>query len=162
MIKQPQYVWHHMKYILQNIHSIWYPTTVWHQTHCVHVITPSIIVIASTVAAPLLIVYWLYHAYCMCDMKPTIYMTSQQFYMTSHSLFRTSKYCIHDFTFTLFMTAHPLSITSHNLYLQHDSLCIYDKTAPMFMASYSVYMTSPWCMNDTTTTLSDITLTVSV
>ena len=116
MIKQPQYVWH-MKYIWQHIHSIWYPTTVWHHTHCVHVITPSIIVIASTVAAPLLIVYWLYHTYCMCDMKPTICMTSQEFYMASHSIFRTSEYCIHDFTFTLFMTAHPLSITSHTLYL---------------------------------------------
>ena len=38
---------------------------------------PRIPVIASTVAGPLLIVYWLYHTYYMCDMKPTICMASQ-------------------------------------------------------------------------------------
>ena len=40
------------------------------------------------------------------------------------------------------MTAHPRSTTSHTLYLHHHSHCIYDKTSPMFMASYSVCMTS--------------------
>ena len=45
--------------------------------------------LSTTVAGPLLIVYWLYHTYYMCDMKPTICMTSQEFYMTSHSLFMT-------------------------------------------------------------------------
>ena len=29
------------------------------------------------------------HTYYMCDMKPTICMTSQEFYMTTHSLFMT-------------------------------------------------------------------------
>ena len=89
MITQQQYVWHHMNYIWHYIHSLWYHTMLWHHTHCIHGITPMIHVIASTVAGPLLIVYWLYHTYYMCDMKPTIYMTSQEFYMTSHSLFMT-------------------------------------------------------------------------
>ena len=53
------------------------------------VITSRIAVIASTVAGPLFIVYWLYNTYYMCDMKPTICMTSQEFYMTSHSPFMT-------------------------------------------------------------------------
>ena len=52
-------------------------------------ITPRIPVIEYTVAGPLFIVYWLYHTYYMCDMKTTICMTSQEFYMTSHSLFMT-------------------------------------------------------------------------
>ena len=33
-------------------------------------------------------------------------------------------------------------MTSHTLYLRHHTHCIYDKTPPMFMTSYSVYMTS--------------------
>ena len=46
-------------------------------------------VIESTVAGQLLIVYWLYHTYYMCDIKSIIYMTSREFYMTSPSLFMT-------------------------------------------------------------------------
>ena len=89
MITQPQYVWHHMNYLWHHIHCLWYHTTLWHHTHYIHVIKPRIHVTASTVAGPLLIVYWLYHTYYMCDMKCTICMTSQEFYMTSHSLFMT-------------------------------------------------------------------------
>ena len=40
------------------------------------------------------------------------------------------------------MTAHPLYMTSHSLYLPHHRHCIYEKTPPMFMTLYSVYMTS--------------------
>ena len=142
MNTQPQYVWHHMNYLWHRIHSLWYHITLWHHTHCIHVITAGMPVIASPVAGPLLIVYWLYHTYYMCDMNPTVSMTSQDFYMTSHSFFMTSQYCIHDVTSTQFMTAHPRSRISHTLYLHHHSHCIYDKTRSMFMSSYSVYMTS--------------------
>ena len=89
MITQPQNVWHHMNYIWYHIHSLWYHTMLWLHTHCIHVITPRIPIITSNVAGPLLVVYWLYHNYYMCDMKPTICMSSQEFYMTSHSLFMT-------------------------------------------------------------------------
>ena len=81
MITQPQYVWHHMNCIWHHIHSLWYHTTLWYHTHCIHVITPSITVIASIEAAPLLIGYWLYHTYYICDIKLTIYMTSHEFYI---------------------------------------------------------------------------------
>ena len=138
MNTQPQYVWCHGNYLWHRIHSLWYHTTLWHHTHCIHVITAGMPVIASPVAGPLLIVYWLYHTYYMCDIKPTVCMTSQEFYLTSHSLFKTSQYCIHDVTSTQFMTEHPHSMTSHTLYLHHHSHCIDDKTHPMFMASYSV------------------------
>ena len=40
------------------------------------------------------------------------------------------------------MTAHPIYMILHTLYFQHYSHCIDDKTPPMFMTSYSVYMTS--------------------
>ena len=46
-----QYVWHHMNCRWHPIHSEWYQTTLWHHTHCIHVITPSISDITSTVAA---------------------------------------------------------------------------------------------------------------
>ena len=65
MITQPQYVWHHVNYIWHHIHSLWYYTTLWHHTHCIHVITPRTPDIASAVAGPILIVYWLYHTYYM-------------------------------------------------------------------------------------------------
>ena len=89
IITQPQYVWYHMNCIWHHIHSLSYHTTLWHHTHCIHVITPRIPVIASTVAGPLVIVYWLSQTYYTCDMKPTVCMTTQEFYMTSHSLFMT-------------------------------------------------------------------------
>ena len=82
MITQPQYVWHHLNYIWPHFHSLCYHTTLWHHTFCIHVITPRIPVIASTVAGPLLIVYWLYHTYYMCDIKPPIC----GFYMNSCTL----------------------------------------------------------------------------
>ena len=104
MITQPQYVWYHMNYIWHHIHSLWYHTTLGHHTHCIHVITPRIPVIASTVARPLLIVYWLYHTYCMCDMKPTICMTSHETYMIPHSLWHNN---------TVFRTSHPLYTWQH-------------------------------------------------
>ena len=142
MISQPQYIWYHMNYIWHHIHSLWYHSTLWHHTHCIHVITPSIPDIASTVAVPLLTVYWLYHTYYMCSIKPTICMTKYEFYMISHPVFMTSQDCIHDITSTLFMTLHPLYMPSHPLYLWHHSHCIYDKTTTVFMTSYSVYTTS--------------------
>ena len=89
MITQPQYVWHFMNYISDHIHSLLYHTRLWHHNHCIHFITPRIPVITSSVAGPLLREYGLYHTCYMCDMKPTICMTSQEFYMTSHSFFLT-------------------------------------------------------------------------
>ena len=77
MITQPQFVWYHMNFIWHHIHSFWNHTMLWHHTPCVPVITPRIPVVSSTVALPLRIVYWLYHTYYMCDMKPTICMTWQ-------------------------------------------------------------------------------------
>ena len=96
--------------LMTSHHSFWYHNMLWLHTHCILVITPKIPVIASIVAGPLIIVYWLYHTCYMCDMKPTICMTSQEFYMTSHSFFMTLQCCIHDVTSTLFMTAHPVYV----------------------------------------------------
>ena len=133
-----------------------------HHTHCIHVITSSIPVIESTVAAPLLIVYWLSHTYYMCDIKPTICMTSQEFYMTSHSLFMKSQYCI--------PTSHPLYSWQHTHSLWHHILYTCDITATVSMTrhllclwhhlQYIWHLT--WCMNDNTIMVSDITLNVSV
>ena len=88
----------------------------------------------------------------MCDIKPTICMTSYEFHVSSQPLFMTSQGCIHDITSTLFLTSHPLYMKWHTLYLRHHSHCIYDKTPAMFLTLYSVYKTShmvnEWQHND--------------
>ena len=139
MITQAQYVWHHMNtyditstlYDIKRCYDI--------HTHCIHVITPRIPVTASIVAELLLTVYWLYHICNMCFLKPTICMTSYEFYVTSQLLFITSQDCIHDITSTFFMTSHPLYTTWHTLYLWYHSHCNYDKTPTMFDIILSVY-----------------------
>ena len=78
----------------------------------------------------------------MCDITPTMCMTSYEFYVTSQPLFMTSQDCIHDITSTLLLTSHPLYMTWHKLYMWHYSQCNYDKTPTMFLTLYSVYMTS--------------------
>ena len=132
MITQAQYVWHHMN--TYGITSTLYDITPRYDihTHCIHVITPRIPVIASTVAELLLTVYWLYHICKMCFLKTTIYMTSYEFYVTSQQLFVTSQDCIHDITSTQFMISTPLYMTWYTLYLWHHSHCNYDKTPTIF------------------------------
>ena len=78
----------------------------------------------------------------MCDIKPTICMTSHEFYLTPQPLFMTSQGCIHDITSTVLITLHPLYMTSHTLYLWHHSHWNYDKTPTMFLTLYSVYKAS--------------------
>ena len=149
------YIWHH-------IHSLWCHTTLWHHTHCIHVTTPNISDIRSIVAASLLTMYWFYHTYSMCDIKCIICMTSYECFMTSHPVFMTSHDCIHD---------------THPLYSWHHTHCILDHIHSTCDIKATVYMTQhllcswhhthyirhlTWCMNDNTTTVSDITLTVSV
>ena len=59
MITQAQYVWHHL--ITCDITSTLYDITPRYdfQTHCIHVITPRILVITSNVAELIITVYWL-------------------------------------------------------------------------------------------------------
>ena len=59
MITQVKYAWHHMDTydITYTLHDITQHCEI--HTHCINVITPSIPVIASTVAELLLTVYWL-------------------------------------------------------------------------------------------------------
>ena len=59
-------------------------------THCIHVITPRIHVVASTAAELLLTVYWVYHICNMCDLKTTICMASHEFCVTSQQVVKTS------------------------------------------------------------------------
>ena len=109
--KQPQYVWHHMNYIWNHIHSLWYHTRLWHHIHCIHVITPSIPVIASTVAAALLRVYWLYHTYYMCDTNPVyVWHHMNSIWHHTHSLWHHN---------TVFMISHPLNSSQHTHSIWH-------------------------------------------
>ena len=162
MLIQPQYVWQNMSYIWHCIHSLWYHTVLWHHTYCIHVITPRIPVITSTVAGPVLLVYWLYHTYYMCDMKPTIYDITGILYditLTLYDITILYSWCntqsIHNSTPTLYDITYSILETSQPLYLgQRHLLCLWHHI------QYIWYLT--WCINDNTTTVSDITLTVSV
>ena len=88
----------------------------------------------------------------MCFLKPTIYMTSYKFCVSSQPLFMTSQDCINDITSILFLTSYPLYTTWHTLYLLHHGHCNYEKTPTMFLTLYSAYMTShtvnEWQHND--------------
>ena len=108
--------------------------------------------------------------YCVLMIKHLLYVWHQTHYMyditwfsmTSHSLFTKSQYCIDDFTSTLFMTA-PHSIWHHILYT-----C--DITATVSMTRHFLWLWHhthyvghlTWCTHDGTTTVSEITLTLSV
>ena len=160
MITQAQYVWYHTN--TYDITSNLYDITPWYElhTHCIHVITPRIHVIASTAAELWLTVYWEYHICNMCDLKPTICRTSYEFYVTSQQLVKTSQDYIHDTTATLFMTSPQLYMTSHTLYLWPHSPVTMEK----HLLCFSPYTQSifTWWMNDNTTTLSVMIPKVSV
>ena len=148
MITQAQYVWHHMNtYDITSTLQDMTPRYVIH-TQCIHVITPRIPVIASTVAELLLTVYWLYHICNMSDIKPTICMTSYEFYVTSQKLFITSQdyawhhiHCIwHDITATCDITATLYDFTRwyswHHIHTIHDiTPTVYDITCNLLLTS---------------------------
>ena len=143
-----EYIWHH-------IHSLRHHTSLWHshilyschhtqdachRIHCSWAITYRV---------------WIMHICNMGDIKPTICMTSYEFYVTSQKLFMTSKHCIHDIT----STAHDITyillvniratvtMTRHLLCFWHYTQCIWHLT---------------WWMNGNTTTVSDMIPNVSV
>ena len=163
MVTQPQYVWHHMNYIWHHIHSLWYHSTLWHHTHSINVITSRIPVIASTVAGPLHKVYWLYHTYCMCDIKPTVcgfYMNSIYsigiLYIITITLYDITIlyswrhiHTIHGSTPTLYDITYSILATSQPLYLWQDTsyvldiiLSIYDMSHGVLVAIQTRYLTS--------------------
>ena len=155
MITRAQYIWHHTN--TYGITSTHYDITQRYDlhTHCIHVITPRIPVIASTAAELLLTVYWVYHICNMCDLKPTICMASNEFYVTSEQLVKISQECIHDITATLFMTSHTLYLWPHSpVTIKRLLLCFWHYTQCIWHLT--------WWMNDNTTTVSDMIPNVSV
>ena len=92
----------------------------------------------------------------MCDIKPTICMTSYEYYVISPPIIMTSKDCIHDIASTQFMTSphciwhdihstchitNSITMTRHLLYFWHYTQCIWHLT---------------WWMNDNAMTVSDM------
>ena len=149
------YIWHH-------IHFLWYYIMLWHHTPCIQVITPSIGVFASSVARPLLIVYWLSHTYYICDMKPTICIHPRNsIWHHTHSLLHNN---------TVFMMSHPLYSWQHTYSICNHIPYSCQITATLSMTRHPLCLWHPaqylwhltWCMNDTTTTVCEITLTVCV
>ena len=99
MITQAQYAWHHFN--TYDITSTIYDITPHYDIHinCIHVITPRIPVVASTVAELLLTVYWLEHVCNMYDIK-LLYIWHHINSMWYHNHFYWHQR-------TVFMTSHP-------------------------------------------------------
>ena len=131
-------------------------------THCIHVITPRIPVITSTVPELLLTVYWLYHICNMCNIKPTICRISYEFYVTSQQLFVTLKDCIHE--------SHPHYSWHHPHWIWHHIQSACDLTATVTMTIHLLYFWPytqciwhlTWWVNNNTTIRSDMLPDVSV
>ena len=105
-ITQAQYAWHHFN--TYDITSTIYDITPHYDIHihCIHVITPRIPVVASTLAElllRLLIRARLQYVWY----QTTICMASYEFYVISQPVLLTSKDCIHDITSTIFLTTEP-------------------------------------------------------
>ena len=122
MIRKAQYAWHHFN--TYDITSTLYDITPRYDIHihCIHVNTPRIPVIASTLAEELLTVYCLEHVCNMCDIKPLYvwhHMNSMwyhnQFYdikrlYSWHHIHNIPKYrpTVYDMTYTILVTSQPL------------------------------------------------------
>ena len=162
VITQAQYAWHHVN--TYDIKSTLYDITPRYDIHiiCIHIITPRIPVIASTVPELFLTVYCLEHFCNMCDIKPLYiwhHMISlwyhNNFYWLQKTVFMTSypqyswiqTHCIrHDTHYTCDITA-TVTMTRHLQCFWHGTQCIWDLTC--------------W-MNDNTTTVSDMIPNLSV
>ena len=99
MITQAQYTWHYVNtyYITSTLYDI----TPHCDIHilCIHVITPRMPVVASTVAQLLLSVFWLDHVCNMCGIK-RLYVWRHMNSMWYHKHFYWHQK-------TAFMTSHP-------------------------------------------------------
>ena len=162
MITQAQYVWHHTNIydITSSLCDITQRCEL--HTHSIHVITPRIPVITSTVAELLLTVYWLEHVCNMCDIKP-LYVWHHMYSMWYHNHFYWHQK-------TVFMTSHPQYSWHHTHCRRHDIQSTCDISATVTMTWHLVcfwhhtqciwHLT--WWMNDTTMTVSDMIPYVSV
>ena len=162
MITQAQYIWHLTN--TYDITSILYDITPRYDvhTHCIHVITPRIPLIASTAAELLLSVYWEYHICNMCDLKPTIYMASYEIYVISQQLVKTSQDCIHEITATLLMTSPPLYMTSHTHHLwPHSPVTMKRHLLYFWYYTQCIWHLALW-INENATTVYDTIPNVSV
>ena len=162
MITQAQYVWHHVN--TYDITSTLYDITSRYDIHihCIHAITPSIPVVASTVAELLLTVYWLELVCNICHIKPLYvwhHMNSMWYHnhfywyqklYSWHHIHNIPEYrtdCIrHNIHYTCDISA-TVTMTRHLQSFSHDTQCMWDLTR--------------W-MNDNTTTVSDMIPNVSV
>ena len=152
MITQAQYASYHVN--TNDITSTLYDITPRYDIHihCIHVITPTIPVVATTVVELLLNSLLIRARLHYVWYQTTLYMTSYVFYVISQPHLLTSKDCIHDITSTIFLNTDPLYKTWHTLHLWHHRHCNYEKTHAMFLTWNSVYMRShllnEWQHND--------------
>ena len=70
----------------------------------------------------------------MCDIKPTICMTSYEYYVTSQPLFTTSQDCIHNITSTL--------ADSKQLFVCHGTPSVYDIICIICYVTHTVCRTT--------------------
>ena len=72
-----------------------------------------------------------------CDITDTIFLNTDQLYLTSNSRCRDNTNTISEIT-----TSICVSLCSHTLYRWYNIHCIYDMAPTIFKAKYALYMTS--------------------
>ena len=123
--------------------------------------------------------YLWHHSNYISNITPTMFVNIYQLYLTWNTLIRQYNHCIWHHTLhvsvcvitpTVSMIKHTLYSWQHTHSIRHHILYTSDIKATVSMTRHlmclwhhTLYIWHfTWCMNDNTTTVSDITLTVSV
>ena len=117
----------HLLYMLTSypLYTKTYSLYLYHHRHCTCVSHPQFL--------------W-YHTLCICDIAPTIRLTSDTLYKVSHPKFMTSHHIIYDITGTEFMSSLPWYLTLHPQYLYPHNPSTYDLWTAVCMTSHPLYI----------------------
>ena len=147
MITQAQYAWHHVN--TYDITSTLYDITSRYDIHihCIHVITPRIPVVASTVAELLLTVYWLELVCLMCDIKPLyVWHHMNSMWYHNHYYWHQRLYSWHhihnipEYRPTVYVMTYTTLVTSQPLYLWQDTCNVFDMILSVYEISPAEWM----------------------
>ena len=143
-IYQSQQFWKlsHLAHILHHKHSTWYHNHIlWHHS--------TVFMTSQPLHSWHEIPYIWHHLQCLwhlvpsvCDIIDTIFLNTDQLYLTSNTRCRHNTTTISEITSSI-----CVSLWSHTLYRSYNIHCIYDMAPTILIAQYALYMTShPWFM----------------
>ena len=112
-------------------------------------------------------VHQLYHGNSLYDITHTLCMTSCSVWMTSHEFFMTSHTYMYDITLDIFMTSYTIYMISHILLSWQNNDCTWHLTYYIWYHSHCICVITQMthtsllmcrCINDITTSMEVITL----